>query len=566
MIKADLTSFRLDAQSGVYLHPDYAQAKFDYTDGLEVEDRIYNILKETEDLGIFSEELASRITDWPTEYHFSPTRHNLLRHFHLKKTDRILELGCGCGAVTRQLGETGASVTAIEGSLSRARCAAQRTRDLQNVSVCASNFQDIEFEKEYDYVTLIGVFEYCPIYFKGDDPMSECLEVVKSALKPGGKLIIAIENRLGLKYFAGMEEDHVGEPFFGIQDLYNRNTAVTFGKVELSSLLEKNGFCSIQFQYPFPDYKVPRVVFMESAFNNPDFRPAEIIRQLPSRDYSKKATHLFSENLVWPVLDANKLIPDLSNSFLVITGIEEEPIAEPTLLAACYTLDRVMKYNVKTEFIEDDKEDIIVKKSPFVGSIESDPVLIHRFDDERYYPGRNLDAEISKMIHEDDFEGYVAKIREWIEFVIINGIKDANDEDIYRSTVIPEFIDCIPLNLIVTSDGLVYIDREWKFIKDFSLTSLLLRYLVYPKHAEFINRHLKSKGLPCGKLLNFIGIKFNDEIYREFMVVYDIILKSVYPKTVFAGSPQWEKLDSLKGILNLRLLIQKMRSRFGNIK
>lgn len=565
MKKAALTNFRFDAQSGVYLHPDYAQAKFDYTDGLEVEDRIYSILKETGDLGVFSEELASRITDWPTEYHFSPTRHNLLRHFHLKKTDRILELGCGCGAVTRQLGETRASVTAIEGSLSRARCAAQRTRDLQNVTVCASNFQDIEFEKEYDYVTLIGVFEYCPIYFKGDDPMSECLEVVKSALKPGGKLIIAIENRLGLKYFAGMEEDHVGEPFFGIQDLYNRNTAVTFGKVELSSLLEKNGFCSIQFQYPFPDYKVPRVVFMESAFNNPGFRPAEIIRQLPSRDYSKKATHLFSENLVWPVLDANKLIPDLSNSFLVITGIEEAPIAEPTLLAACYTLDRVMKYNVKTEFIEDDK-DIIVKKSPFLESVESDPVLIHRFDDERYYLGRNLDAEISKMIYEDNFEGYVAKIREWIDFVIKNGICCANEEDIYRSTVIPEFIDCIPPNLIITPDGMVYIDREWKFMKDFSLTSLLLRYLVDVKQAVFIDRHLKGKGLPCEKLLNFIGIRFNDEIYREFMVVYDKILESVYPKTVSVSSLHWVKMDSMKGLLNLRLLIQKIKSLFGNIK
>lgn len=555
-----------DAQSGVYLHPEYVQTMFDYTDGLEVENRIYNILKETGDLGIFSEELASRITDWPTEYHFSPARHNLLRHFHFKKTDRVLELGCGCGAITRQLGETGASVTAIEGSFHRAKSASVRCKDLENVKVFTANFHDISFEKEFDYVTMIGVFEYCPVYFKGDDPISECLNVVKSVLKPGGKFILAIENRLGLKYFAGIEEDHVGIPFFGIQDLYNRNTAVTFGKVELTSLLGENGFCSIEFQYPFPDYKVPRVVFTESAFNNPDFRPAEIIRQLTSRDYSKKATPLFSENLVWPVLDTNKLIPDLSNSFLIITGMEEAHLTEPTLLAVCYTLDRVMKYNVKTEFIEDGKEGIIVKKSPFVESSESDPVLIHRFDDERYCPGRNLDAEISKMIYEDDFEGYVAKIREWIDFVIRNGIRCANEEDIYKSTVLPEFIDCIPLNLIITPRGLVYIDREWKFMKDFSLASLLLRYLVDVKQAVFIDRHLKGKGLPCGKLLNHIGIKFNDEIYREFIVVYDKILQSVYHKTVSAGFLQWVKMDPLKGILKLRLLIQKMKSRSGNIK
>lgn len=565
-MKKRLDEFKYDEALHVYMHPDYDRKAFAYSDGQEAEDRIYTILNETKDHSIFSQELIAQIKDWPTEYHFSPLRHNLLRHFPFKETDHILELGCGCGAITRQLGESGASLTAVEGSLNRAKCAAARCRDLPNVRVYCGNFQDIAFEKEFDYVTMIGVFEYCPVYFKGDNPVSQCLEVVKSALKGGGKFILAIENRLGLKYFAGIEEDHVGIPFFGIQDLYNRNTAVTFGKVELSSLLAENGFCSIEFQYPFPDYKVPRVVFMESAFNNPGFRPAEIIRQLISRDYSKKTAHLFSENLVWPVLDANKLIPDLSNSFLVITGMEEARSAETTLLGACYTLDRAMKYNIKTEFIENGKENIIVKKSPFIDYLDSDPVLIHRFDDERYYPGINLDAEISKTIYENDFKGYVSKIRLWIDFVVSNGLKCINEGDIYSSTVMPEFIDCVPINLLITPGGLIYIDREWKFMKDFSLTSLLLRYLVDQKQAGFIDKHLKGKGQPSGKLLNYLGIKFNDEVYREFMVVYDKILKLVYPEAVTATPLFGGKMDSLKGILNLRLLIQKIKSRFGNVK
>ena len=35
---------------------------------------------------------------------------------------------------------------------------------------------------------------------------------VSSCLKPGGKLYVAIENKLGLKYFAGCSEDHLGRP------------------------------------------------------------------------------------------------------------------------------------------------------------------------------------------------------------------------------------------------------------------------------------------------------------------------------------------------------------------
>lgn len=565
-MKLALDKFIFDERYSLHLHPEISHTRFDYSDGREVEERIHRILKETKDFGIFSHELIGWITDWPTEYHFSPVRHNLLRHFHFKKTDNILELGCGCGAITRQLGESGASVTAIDGSIHRAKSSAIRCKDLENVKVYSADFQDIIFEKEYDYVTMIGVFEYCPVYFKDDNPVSKCLEVVRSALNDDGKFILAIENRLGLKYFAGIEEDHVGLPFFGIQDLYNRNTAVTFGKVELSSLLAENGFCSIEFQYPFPDYKVPRVVLMESAFNNPGFRPAEIIRQLTSRDYSKKTDHLFSENLVWPILDANKLIPDLSNSFMVIAAIEETQPARKPLIGVCYTLDRAMKYNIKTEFIEDSNENIIVKKSPFVENYDPDPVLIQSFSDERYYSGINLDAEISKTIYENDFKGYLSKIRLWIDFVVRNGLKSVNEKDIYSSIVKPDFIDCLPINLLITPDGPVYIDREWKFMKDFSLSSLLLRYLFDQKQAEFIDNHLTGDGLPCGKLLNHLGIKFNDEVYSEFMVVYNKILKSVYPKAVTPPPLLRRKMDSLKGILNLRLLIKKIKNRFVNVK
>ena len=35
-------------------------------------------------------------------------------------------------------------------------------------------------------------------------------------LKKGGRIVIAIENRLGLKYFAGCAEDHLGTYFSGI--------------------------------------------------------------------------------------------------------------------------------------------------------------------------------------------------------------------------------------------------------------------------------------------------------------------------------------------------------------
>jgi hypothetical protein len=140
---------------GVYVSS-AAKDDFGYSDGAEHEDFILAALASTRDVSLYSEELRSMIKDWPSEYHFSMERHNLLRHVIIRPEMSILELGCGCGAITRQLGESGAKVTAVEGSLRRARSAAARCRDLENVKVYCSNFQDVEFTEKYDLVTLIG--------------------------------------------------------------------------------------------------------------------------------------------------------------------------------------------------------------------------------------------------------------------------------------------------------------------------------------------------------------------------------------------------------------------------
>ena len=113
---------------------------FAYSDGAEAERRICEIVRSAHDRSTFSSELAGAITDWPSEYHLSRQRHCIVRPLGIKPGDRVLELGCGCGAVTRHLGEIGADVTAIEGAWPRARIAAERCRDLPNVTVIADDF------------------------------------------------------------------------------------------------------------------------------------------------------------------------------------------------------------------------------------------------------------------------------------------------------------------------------------------------------------------------------------------------------------------------------------------
>src|ERR1039458_2432232 len=137
--------------------------EFAYSDGAE--DRLLGLVSQAKDRGTFSPELAGAISDWPSEYHLSRARHCLVRPLGIRAGDKVLELGCGCGAVTRYLGEIGANVVAVEGSLARARVAAERIRDLANVRVVVDDLLRFDTEETFDWVFLIGVLEYAAVFF-----------------------------------------------------------------------------------------------------------------------------------------------------------------------------------------------------------------------------------------------------------------------------------------------------------------------------------------------------------------------------------------------------------------
>lgn len=216
---------------------------FQYSDGDENENYILKAIQQSNDLSIGSEDLSAYIKDWPSLYHLSPKRADLLRPLAEQLKDKkILEIGSGCGAITRFLGEINCDVLALEGSLRRARITLERCRDLDNVKVVSDNFDAFVTEEKFDCITLIGVLEYSNLFIKGDNPPLAMLNKAKQLLKPGGHIIIAIENKLGLKYWAGAPEDHVSKAYHGIQNLYSDEEAKTFGHHEMVSLLMQAGF------------------------------------------------------------------------------------------------------------------------------------------------------------------------------------------------------------------------------------------------------------------------------------------------------------------------------------
>ena len=288
----------------------YYPGKDLYSDG-SVEDDLLEIAK-----NLTEEELNAEIArrkSWPVLYHFSHIRHNILSWVPFGEDDRVLEIGSGCGAVTGIIAQKAHSVTCIELSKKRSYINAYRNSNYSNINILVGNFQDIEknLKECYDYITLIGVFEYAKLYIGSDDPYVEMLSRIKEHLKPGGQILIAIENRLGLKYFAGCAEDHTGVFFDGIESYTKSQGVQTFSKKELTSIIDRAGDFETKFYYPYPDYKFPLMIYSDQ------FLPKKGELKLTAYNYDRARMELFDETKVADSLIANGLFPDFSNSFFV---------------------------------------------------------------------------------------------------------------------------------------------------------------------------------------------------------------------------------------------------------
>ncbi len=461
-------------KDGIHVRPEYLEKSFGYSDGDENEKKMLEILQQTEDLSIKTEELEQHINSWVFEYHFSSLRHNLLRGFHLQAFENVLELGVGCGAITRQLGEQCKKITAVEGSFQRARIAAERCRELDNIHYYCDNFDQLDVSGKFDLITMIGSLEYAPVFVQGDDPVQRCLDQFANRLTDNGRLIVAIENQLGLKYFNGCGEDHMGDLFFGINDLYHQKTPITFGYQELKQKFFKAGFSKIEFLFPFPDYKLPRLIIREAAIYFEKLELGSIIGQCPGRDYNGRSVRHFAEQLCWSTLDRNNLIPHFANSFLVVASFDDpKPIYQEEWLIKIYNQSRKACYRTAGTFSPQGKKSCIVEKEYLhPEKQQASNFLQHTLTKENYIHGKQLGEFIAKgLLNKEWYAVYLEKLKSWIEYLRQFLLSEVDSDilqqewqitaEIDRGWLPGHLVDCIPRNLIHDGKKWQYVDQEW---------------------------------------------------------------------------------------------------------
>ncbi len=478
---------------------------FAYSDGDTAEKYIYDVVQSATDISSRSAELERKIIDWSSRYHFASSRANCFRVVNFKADARILEIGSGCGSITRYLGETGLEVIALEGSHRRAAITRSRTRDLPNVTVICGSFSELKFKTSFDYVICNGVLEYAPLFVKSPNPADAFIKQISELVAQNGTLLLAIENQLGLRYFSSGKEEHTGIMSDGIEG-YARfpNGPKTYSKKRLLTLINSR-FKNIELLLPLHDYKFPRAIIRETLADQVDC--GELFGVMEDYAYPTMRKPNFHQRLAWRCISDAGLLSEFSNSFFVMASNESIDLLEKSWLGE------------------------IFKKDSTAGDVKSSSIVSQMIGDAQMICVVNNDASSNS--------GVKGSFTPWINGPSVHTLiaaaflrNDANTsilKDIEKPIlawwtalnssaghVIPsENLDAIWRNAIYTDSGVVLIDQEYKSKIPVSSIFIIYRSVLNFVSSEQIFMHRwarKNRFLSEKKIINIVATIVGVEI------------------------------------------------------
>ena len=515
---AEQNAKKTEQIGGVTLDLTYYPGEDLYCDG-EVEQELLDIVKNTPREEF--ERVIREKKDWPTLYHLSGIRGNIVDWIPFTGSEKVLDIGAGPGAIAERLAPKVREVTCVDLSKQRSLINAYRNRDRDNVTIRVGNFQDIEphLDDDYDYIFLIGVLEYAASYLSGaEDPFTQELQLIKKHLKREtaadgreiitGRIVVAIENRLGMKYFAGSREDHSAKFFDGIEGYPDESSpARTFSRPALEEKLKKSGFADYTFYYPYPDYKFMSALYSDRRLPSAD----ELTENIRNFDHDRLL--LFDEKRAYRAAIRDGLYPVFANSYEVVIG---QPLP---VYYAKYSNDRAPQYRICTLF----RDGSAVVKTPVTPEAETH---VARMQDsyaklcERYQGGQLLVAPC-RMEGRDILFDRISGTS--LERRMDDALSEGNAEEFFRLAL--EYrarvgyredypfadVDMTFQNILIDGERWTAIDYEWAREGAVPAKEMLARALqVFFRGEPERERKLQQAGMTRDAVLSRLGLTIED--------------------------------------------------------
>lgn len=482
-----------------------------YSDGA-IEDELLDIVKDS--ARVEYPAIIEQKKSWPILYHLSSLRGNIVDWLPIGPTDKVLEIGAGCGAITDKLSQKAERVTCVDLSAKRSQINAWRNQDRDNIEIFVGNFSDIEpvLAADYDYICMIGVFEYGQSYIHTKTPYEDFLRIMQKHVKDDGRIVIAIENKFGLKYWAGCKEDHSGIYFDGLEGYPEGGSARTFTRAGLEKIFKACGVTDFSFYYPYPDYKFPTAIYSDKRLPN----QGELIDNM--RNFDRDRMVLFNEKYVFDEIIRDGMFDSFSNSYMAVIG------KMPKVSYVKYSNDRARKYELRTE-IWDMPEGRTVRKVPMNEEAQLHVRKMERFYrllSERY-EGSGLSINPCRLAEDGTYAEFPFENGVTLEELLDYCLAKDDMEEFYRlfdrylqlisygeEESVADY-DLIFANILVDGDKWTVIDYEWTLEKQVPTTEIAFR-AVYC----YVLEEEKRNKLNLDFILNKLNVSQNQaEYYQE---------------------------------------------------
>lgn len=407
-------------------------------------------------------------------------------------------------------------------------------------------------KKKYDIIVAVDIIEYA-------SDVGSMLKCVKTLLKSNGRLLLAADNRLGIRYFCGDQDFFTCKNYDSIENYihllhWERETMKgrAYAKEEISRFLKQAGFFKQRFFSVFPRIANPQILLAD------DYIPNEALDIRIFPEYNNPNTVFLLEEELYQSLMENGLLHGMANGFFIECPLQGEysPINQVTLSG-----ERGLENAMATVL----RSDGTVKKRALYKEGMAKLKLL--YDNNTYLSAhgvRMIDAEVSgdafvmpyitgmpvneyfRDLLQHNKEAFLEKLDAFWELILhssepadIAAInweqfepgwekrkKDDPNRDKWRQIAFGSkeerealgvilkrgYLDLVSLNCFYTDDSFVFYDQEL-FLENVPAKAIMVRTI------EFIyefNEQLENI-ITCDELFERYGMKQYMALYQKFI-------------------------------------------------
>lgn len=290
-------------------------------------------------------------------------------------------------------------------------------------------------EQKFDIIILIGIND--KINFEN------IIKKIEKNLNTDGKILIAIDNKFGLRFFAGNPENILNKKFESLIGYSNETQKIeTFTKTSLEAMLKNLGY-NTRFYYPLPDYRMPNVIFSEEQL--PEYNSVDKYNPY----YTDKSDILFDEIDVFrEILKTNKeMFEFFTNSFLVeatkgecnrtykyisFNNLRKEEFRLITKISDEYVEKQIVneKANKHYQNIKNNIQILQNNGTETVDYIENEKIK-SKYTNPKYL----LNNVLTEKLEQNKIEEFYNILDKYIDIISINAYKENN----YENTVFKKY-------------------------------------------------------------------------------------------------------------------------------